>query len=361
MSVYKRGEVYHYDFTVNGRRFRGSTEVRSKTAAKLIEARERERAALGGLYRHIPTIEEAAAQWFRSRAEHRRSVTTIAHRVKIALRHIDGAQLVTEIGTPEIEAAVQARRLEETHNGRAPTNATVNRDMIDSTLRPILRYCADVLELPVRRIAWTSVRLPEPKGRTRTFTPAELAAWRAGLPHWHRPLFDFLSLYGVRLREAFFHPDAFNAETGEVCLTGRKSGTDLMLPLLEEDALAIAARAGRARKAGLETVWFKETRDGIAPLHWRAFQSASRVALEAANIRDARPAHDLRHHAGTAVRRHGDLSVAKELLGHDDIRSTARYAHTNKADVLRALRHAKGANDVTSPETCVKTIGDTGT
>lgn len=249
--------------------------------------------------------------------------------------------------------------MDMTHNGRAPANGTVNRDMIDSTLRPVLNYCAEVLELPIRRIAWSKVRLPEPRGRMRAFSPAELAAWRAALPAWHRPLFDFLALYGLRLREAFFHPDALDVAGGTVRISGRKNGGEMTLPLLPEDAADLAARATRARKAELETVWYRDVAGELTPIHWRGFQSASKAALTTAGIADARPAHDLRHHAATMVRRAGDVTVAQMLLGHDDIRSTARYAHADQADLLKALRHAKGTPAPSEPKT--ETISKAGT
>lgn len=346
MSLYKRGDVWWYDFTVKGERYRGSTQQLSKTAARRIETVERERAALGSAYRPVPTIQQAAAQWFTSRAEGRRSVKTIAQRVKIMLRLIGPETLISDIGTPEIEAAVQARRLETTRQGKAPTNGTVNRDIIDSTLRPILNYCEDVLEHPIRKIAWHRVRLSEPKGRTRTFTAAEIAAWRAALPSWHRPVFDFMARYGVRLREAFFPPAAFDPEAGEVAIRGRKNGVDLAIPLLPEDVRDLAARSTRATAAELETVWFRETKHGIVAIHWRGFQSASKAALAKAGITDARPAHDLRHHAATNVRRSGDVMLVQMLLGHEDLRSTARYAHADKSDLLKALRHASGTTDL---------------
>lgn len=344
MPLYKRGDVYWYDFTVKGVRHRGSTYQTSKTAARKVEDRERERVALGSAYREIPTLKDAAAQWFTSRAEGRRSVKTIAHRVEIMLRHMDGAMLVTEIGTPHVEAALQSRRMDTTRQGRSPTNATVNRDMIDSTLRPIMNYCADVLEHDIRRIAWTKVRLAEPKGRTRTFTNAEIEAWRNALPAWHRPLFDFMGRYGVRLREAFFHPDVLNVELGEVQIRGkdRKNGVDLFIPLLEEDVRDLAARATRAREAELDTVWYRDAKRGLVPIHWRGFQSASKAALTAAGISDARPAHDLRHHAATNVRRAGDVLLVQKLLGHEDLSSTARYAHGSQEDLRDAIGRAAG-------------------
>lgn len=342
MSLYRRGDVWWYDFTIKGARYRGSTYQTSKTAARKVEELERERAALGDLYRPVPTLKQAAAQWFTSRAEGRRSVKTIAQRVEIMLRHFGADTLITEIGTPQVETAVQARRLETTRQGKPPTNTTVNRDLIDTTLRPIMTYCDRVLELPVRRIAWADVRLAEPKGRTRTFSAAEIEAWRNALPVWHRPVFDFMARYGVRLREAFFHPDALDVELGEVAIRDRKNGVDLAIPLLEDDLRDLAARATRARAAELETVWYKEAKRGLVPIHWRGFQAASKAALTAAGISGARPAHDLRHHAATSVRRAGDVLLVKQLLGHEDLKSSARYAHGSSEDLRQALGKAAG-------------------
>lgn len=346
MALYRRRDVWWYDFTVDRQRYRGSTQQTSKAAAKRVEERERERAKLGSPYPDVPTLRKAADIWFRARAAARRSGLTTAMRIKTALRHIDGDMLVSEIGTSDIEAAVQSRRMEATHNSRAPTNATVNRDVIDTTLRPILNYCADVLELPVRRIAWAKVRLPEPKSRHSDLTAAQLTAWRSKLPEWHRPLFNFLAVYGVRLKEAFFHPDAFDAEQGFVKITDRKNGVDLIVWLLAEDIADFAARATRARAAGLDTIWYRDVAGALQPIHWRGFQSASKTALKAVGLGDLRPAHDLRHYAGTSIRRAGDVTIAQALLGHEDIRSSARYAQPNRSDVLLALRHAKDTSGV---------------
>lgn len=352
MPLYKRGDIWWYDFTVNGERFRGSSRQTNKAAAKRVEDRERERAALGVVRQPVVlTVEQAAARWFRARAEGRKSVVTIAQRLKIALRHIGPDTLVSEIGTADIEAAVQARRLETTRQGKAPSAATVNRDIIETTLRPVLNYAAEVLEQPVKRIAWGKVRLPEPKGRTRTFTASEIDAWRAALPMWHRPVFDFLRRYGLRLKEVFFHPDAFDAIAGEVTIRNRKNGVDLTIPLLDDDVRDLAARATRARAAELPTLWYRETKHGLAPIHWRGFQSASKKALGAAGVTDARPAHDLRHQAATTLRRSGDVTLVQMLLGHEDIASTRRYAHADKSDLLKALRHAYDTEARPEPKT----------
>lgn len=78
----------------------------------------------------------------------------------------------------------------------------------------------------------------------------------------------------------------------------------------------------------------------MRPIHWRAFQSASKAALQAAGIVDAKPVHDLRHHAATTLMRAtGNLKLVQDLLNHQSISSSARYAHTSKSDLRDAMRH----------------------
>src|SRR5690606_9526846 len=146
----------------------------------------------------------------------------------------------------------------------------------------------DNLEETVRNVSWVSLRLPEPKGRNRTFGDNEIKAWRDGLPEHHRPIFDFVKRYGPRLSEVFFRPDAVNLDTKEIYLRDRKNGLDHTIPVMDEDWPDIVSRTTRAREAGLETIWFLEGKDGLEPIHWRAFQSASREALDSAGIEDAK-------------------------------------------------------------------------
>lgn len=366
MAIYKRGDLWHYDFTVGGHRYRGSTGLRGKTAARAYEEQQKERAALGSLGREVPSIEDASARWFQARIAGKKSEKTVAQRLEIMLRLIGPGTLVTLIDMPEIEDAIQRRRLEITHNGRAPTNSTVNRDLIDTTLRPILRYCRKVMKLPVNDIEWSDLKLAEPRQRSRAFTPAEMAAWRAALPEWHRPVFDFMALYGVRLRETFFPLAAVDVPGELITIRKRKNDKPHVVRLTPESARDIAARLGRAEAAKLDTVWFREMKSGkLTAIHWRGFQEASKTALKATGITDARPAHDLRHHAATAVLRapRGNLKTVQKLLGHENIASTARYAHADDDDVLDALRHVSATTSTPDEKDVIenKGLGDVST
>lgn len=348
MALYKRGDIWHFDFTVKGERQRGSTGFRKKADASQYVENLRRNLKLGTSPERAPvTVGQAADQWFASRVAGNKTATTTAIRLSILFRHLDRDLPVTAIGARDVEAAVIARSVETTRQGGLPKPSTINRDMIDTTLRPVLSYAAEVMEVQSRPIKWAKLRRAEPPGRTRTFTDGEIAVWRDGLPEWHRPLFDFIKRYGVRLAEAFFEPSAVNVGAGTVTLYDTKNGTDHLLHILPDDMADLAARKTRAEKAGLETVWYRDD-GGLTPIHWRGFQSASRKALDAAGILDARPVHDLRHHAATALLRGcNNLIIVKAQLNHKNIASTARYAHTSGEDIKSALRHTYGTKSAT--------------
>lgn len=346
MSLYKRGATWHYDFTINGIRHRGSTGFKLKRDAETFVEAHRRALVLGTASPdQVPTVGEVADKWFASRIAEKKTATTVAQRIGILFRHLDRNLPVDQISPSVIEDAILSRRREPIRQGamknpRPPAPATVNRDMIDTTLRPILAY-AEEMEHPVKRIKWGRLRLMEPRGRTRVMTPDELARWREALPEWHRPLFDFFKRYGPRLTEAFFHPDSLNVEAAEVYLLNTKNGRDHALILLDEDVPDLAARKARAVAAKLDTIWFRDDGGKLTPIHWRAFQSASKQALQAAGIEGVRPAHDLRHHAATTLARDsGSLRLVQQLLNHQNIASSARYSHVTKDDLRSAMRHA---------------------
>ncbi len=108
MSVFKNGRLYHYEFQLYGRRYRGSTGAASKPQAIAEERRQRER--LEKSYSQIieeeaheqrrKTIREAADEFLADyRAKHQ--AATFA---EYALGHVNsllGSRLVVEI-TPSV-------------------------------------------------------------------------------------------------------------------------------------------------------------------------------------------------------------------------------------------------------------------
>lgn len=137
-------------------------------------------------------------------------------------------------------------------------------------------------------------------------------------------------------------------ENARVKLRDRKADDDHTIPLLPEDAMMLAARLGRAREAGIETVWFREKASKVrgrpprvVALTYNGASSALRRAMVRSGLKATkgmRGAHALRHHSAMQIlRTTGNLRVAQRLLGHADIKSTLVCAHAVEADVRAGL------------------------
>jgi len=362
MSVYKppKSRFWQYDFVYKGRRFHGSTGVETRRRAEGVERKVRQDAVLGIVGGGM-TLNQAAGKWWAERGAGLKSAVDRERAIALLLKLLGPDTLLTEVTTAKVSDAIERRRgmAFQRASGRAarrylPKAATVNRDVID-TLRPILKRARRTWEITgLPEIDWASLRLAEPKPRPLEFTAAELDLIRADMrEHW-ADFVRFLALYGPRLSEMFFGLDDLDLadrQNARVTLRDRKGGDDHVIPLLPEDAAMLAARAGRAREAGLDTVWFRQVGRKAAwpsnrPPKLRALTyHGAAVALRRAMARTglratkgAKGAHGLRHHAGMRILRGtGNLRLAQDLLGHASIQSTLVYAHAVEEDLRKGL------------------------
>jgi integrase len=98
-----------------------------------------------------------------------------------------------------------------------------------------------------------------------------------------------------------------------------KGGHDLILPLSQE---AVELLQGLPRHPTSEYVFFKENGEP-----YRYIYAGFREAIKRAGIEDCTP-HTLRHTLGSHLVMQGvDLPTVRDLLGHQDIQTTMRYAH----------------------------------
>ena len=372
MSVYKRDDspYWHYDFQIKRRRFHGSTGVETKRAAEAVERRIREQAAKGELddAARMP-LDVAAERWWTEHGQFLKGGDRLEGRIERAVMAVGASMAIGDITTDVMAQAIQRRRKVGFTKSAAkgakvyyPSVSTVNRDMID-TLRPILIRAREVwgAQLPV--IKWGALRKKEPKPKPKEFAAGQLDLVKAEVrPHWH-DLVHFAVRYGCRLSELFFSLDALDVadiNNARVDLRERKGDDDHSIPLLPEDARMLAARLGRARDAGIDTVWFRE----LKPLKFgeprlRALKPggaaiAMRRAMTRSGLREAKGmkgAHAFRHHAGmTALRKTSNLRAAQRLLGHADIKSTMVYAHAVEEDVRATLEAVSRDSPEKRPE-----------
>jgi integrase len=117
-----------------------------------------------------------------------------------------------------------------------------------------------------------------------------------------------------------------------------KGGEDHAVPL-SQAAVALLRALFQHRDPSSDYLFPATDRKG-RPTHRRRIDDARLRILKSAGITDLR-AHDLRHDFATIVHDGGaPLAVVGRLLGHRDLRSTARYAHPNERGMRTAVEQA---------------------
>ena len=353
MSVYKpkNSPYFHYDFVHKGRRVYGSTGVATRRDAEKVERRLRQQLADGSLDDAAQmTLNDAAGRWWTEKGERLASASDRERQIGVVIDIIGPKIKLVDIDTACVARAIQKRRQMPYRRGensapRLPSDSTVNRDIIDA-LRPILRRARrawGAKGLP--EIDWGELRLDEPKPKPKELVGGELGDVKAVVAEHWRDMIGFCARYGCRIGEVFFPLSALDIEDPEnarVTLRDRKGGDDHVVPLLPDDARMLAARAGRARAAKIDTVWFRVLKKGrLSALHYGGAVKAIGKAMTVTGLRESKGlkgSHDLRRHSAMQVlRATGNLRVTQKLLGHASIQSTLVYAHALEGDVKAAV------------------------
>lgn len=348
MSVYRKGRFWHYDFQYKGRRYHGSTGQESKRAAETVERSERLKAATG-TYADAGemTLEDAANRYWQEVASTKRAAKHTERQLRVMMTCVGPALKLREIDSPDVVTAI-ARRRGMMVGKRLPSNTTVNRDIIDATLRPLLNRARKVWKArQMPEIEWRELRLPEPKPQSREYSDAQVEAWKGALAPVPRFALHMLMTYGLRFGELIFRPEALVADRCQLVIEGkyRKNEETLTLALTQEDTRILAAMAGRAQALGFPSVLHHG--EPAVCLTYGKLYYALRKGAKDAGLTMPRMIHGTRHHAATRLLRHTEnLKKVQKALGHASILSTARYANVSDAD-LRADFEALSRN---SPE-----------
>lgn len=350
MSLYRKGRFWHYDFVIQGVRHYGSTGQETKRAAEAVERKKRLEAGTGTREDAGQlTIDQAASRYWDEKSPTTKDKNHLRRRLTVMVDCVGKHKKLCEIDSPDVLEAIARRR---TYKGqrRPPSPSTINRDLIDTTLRPLLNRARRVWKAKgMAEIDWASLRHREPKAESREYTEEQVSAWLADLDPVERFFLHLLLRYGMRFGELFFRPERFDSDGPRLWLAGssRKNDEYHILPLQPDDAAIIAAMVGIARAAGADHIWLTP---GTPPqpitynqMHWRLRSAAKRAGLTLPRL-----IHGARHHTGMkTLRATGNLRLTQKLLGHVSIQSTMRYAHATEADLRDALdmMHSRKADE----------------
>ncbi len=341
---------WHYDFRVNRRRYRASTETADKHQARDIEAKERTRILEGrhGIRRQPDIMFRAFAKTYHDTYAVPNNAPSTVARLLEHLRTFEpffGAQLLSEITAFGIEQ-FKAKRLAA---GCAP--GTVNREV--TVLKGMLSKAVEWKRLVVSPAGGKAVKMiRDPAQRLRILTPDEQAALLEAYDRPRRrlvrPILELLLITGARVGEILALTWA-DVQAGTMRFVKTKNGRTRRLPITPEMA-DVLARVPRGRAPHV----FVSPRTGtrytrLATGFTRALRDAG---LEGTGV----VMHTLRHTALSRMMAAGyDVRTIMEISGHSSLKMLERYTHPTeqrKLDALRTYRRPDGHNaDTAAAET----------
>jgi integrase len=346
MSVFRRGNVYWFEFNFNGARIRESASTSSKTIAKQAEAQRRRELELGfnGLTRpERPLFPLAAKGWFATKSSLSPLGIRYYEQYIAKLSSHFGNRLVSDI-TAEDVAELQRKRKAADLSGRQ-INAEIG------TLRAILRYygrwahiSGRVTMLPQRSDVGRALsrqeeeRLLEAIGQSRS--PALYPFFVLSLDAGLRPS-ETRSLRRSNLRLDW--RDGAVSE-GEI-IVGRsktEAGAGRMVPLTRRACAALTLWLSRFPNGASEDFVFPFHRVAIngnartphlydvrrdAPMGPSSYKTAFETAREKAGL--TLRFYDARHTFVTRLAENPGISeeTIRQLAGHVSPRMLAHYAH----------------------------------
>lgn len=354
MPIFKRAgsETYSFDFRYKGNRFSGNTGCTSKREAEKYEAAERQKAKLAVLQEGQPmTFSVAITRYWEEVGKHHANSDTTFRTLAWLEGEIGKQTLISSIRSNDIARIVAKRRLPDV-KGKSPSPATVNRS-VTQPMRAILLRAADTWDQTVQKIDWSKHMLKEPEERVRELKSDEEDRLFKTLRNDYHHIVRFGLLTGCRMQECldlqWKNIDWRNMEM-RVTGKGQKTRTipmtkavyDLLwkYPRADEQVFTYisqrADNAPRGKRMAIE-------REGLKSIFERA--------VDKAKIEDF-SFHDLRHTCATRLlRRRGNLRLVKELLGHEDINTTMKYAHVTKEDLRAAMEDDAPAESATNTAT----------
>lgn len=326
----KKGEIWHIDKTIAGRKLRESTGEKELEAAERYLAKRIQEIRAEWVYgeRRERTFDEAAARFIEEYG-HKRSIDRDIDTLKAVMPYI-GESALQKIHAASLDRFIRDRKAAGISAG------TLNRDM--AVIRRVLKLCAAMWRDEQGR-PWldTAPLLPTIHGTKRKPRPISVAEQDRlikGMPQYLADMTLFALHTGLRDQELcglkWSDERQINSLEASVFLITEdraKNGHERIVPL-NSVARSIVNRYRQYRGQSEFVFHLNGKRLG------RMNNKAWRKARESANLADVR-VHDLRHTFGMRLRSAGvSLEDRADLLGHHAGRITTHYS---KVEIIRLI------------------------
>lgn len=318
MSVYRRegSSFWWFSFTIDGRRFRGSTGKEAKREAEEVERDEYARIRKASARPTDWTLQAVLSSYWEEHAKHVRSFATIETHFADLQKGL-GKETRTSRLTNGALMDYRAKR-----RGGGVQAHSVNREF--AYLRAAFEHCARFHGQQLPDIDWKNLKAKEPPGRIRFLSREEYDELIKVAHPGIRPI--ILCAVTTGLRQA----DILSMDWRQVKLSERV----ISLKRIKGNK-AHTVRIAPALMAALSTTASDDRRGKV--FDSRNFRRRWYKAIEDAGLEDFR-FHDLRHTFASWARQAGaDIADICEALNHSSINMTMRYAHIKPDTHLTAF------------------------
>lgn len=210
-------------------------------------------------------------------------------------------------------------------------------------LKTFFRWCVAVGPLADNPVRGITIRVP--RSLPRVPEDEEVRCLLQACPQTsegrrNRALIALLADSGLRISEALrLRIESVNFSTRTLDVRGGKGGKDGVGFFGAEAARVLRAWLGARREATPEDYLFAD-RKGRSLTRSHAAHILHRLSIRAGLSRKVGP-HALRHYAATSLlKQTGDLELVRQVLRHESLSMTLRYAHIAKPEISRKFRRA---------------------
>jgi integrase len=340
MSVKKRGNKWHYDFMIDGVRYRGSIKTaRTKAQAEQAELQIRLKVHEGlygrpkGNITMKEYIEKRYVPWAKT---NKRSWKIDMSRIKPILGFFGNKRLgeITPFLIEKFKTERKSSPVISKTKEKSRAIGSVNREL--RLLSRIFKLAVDSSELAENPCRKVSILRGE-QGRTRYLLPEEEERLMAVLDGQRSPLKDMVVLVintGLRVSEVLnLKPEHVDFHRDVLYIKGTKTDEDRDVPLNNVSRELLATLVSKAKRQNDEYLLTNPK----TKTKYTSVKTAWLKACKRAQITDLR-FHDLRHTFGTRAADAGvSLNAIRDVMGHKSIAMTERYAHATNEGKRRAV------------------------
>jgi integrase len=311
MGLHLRGKIWQIDFYADGKRIQESSGTANKREAERVLALRISEVQRGVFVKETKTTLDELWERYLPHAEtHKRSWKRDVQMYG-NLKEFFGRPRLRDITPDRIEKFQQIR-------SREVAPATVNRE---TALLKHLFFQAEKWGLhtgnPVRLVRF----LTEDNLKCETLSPDEEAALLLAAPPYLKDMVTFAVNTGLRRSDVFnLRLEDVDIEKAFVNIIVRKNRKPHTV-FLNPDALAVILR----QRKDTEYVFTNPMTGGQV----KCVRGALEASVKRAGLKKI-TFHMFRHTVATRLLQNGaDIVTVKEIMGHRNINTTLRYAHTN--------------------------------